>query len=87
MWAITFYRTGLLKIVYQDLGKAGVSHNSPFVTEEEGITYRSQALYAGYLFREPTKTWNVFAKLGVGVIQNGVTNETVSFEEQSAAFR
>ncbi len=73
------------ELAYTDAGSAKLGNYNPAVTDTPGMTYRIPSLFTGYWLRAPEKDFNVYGKLGIGIISNKVTDNRVPFERNSSA--
>ncbi len=71
------------ELSYTDMGSAELSNSAPSISDKESISYKVPSLHIGYLLRDPSKQFNLFAKGGVSAIQNKASATRVPYEKQT----
>ncbi len=70
------------EVSYAYLGNATVEHPNPYFGGKQHISYQAYSLYAGYLLRQPTETWNIYLKVGLAGISNKASSDKVDYHQQ-----
>lgn len=74
-----------VELSYVDAGGAKIGNVNPAITDIAEIDYKIPAVFVGYMLRDPSQTWNVFARLGVSAISNSSNDARVNYDKQSSA--
>ncbi len=76
-----------VELSYVDGGEAGLGNVDPALealVPNATIDYATPSLMAVYWLKEPEKTWNAFAKLGVSAISNDASSALIPFDKQTS---
>ena len=75
-----------VELSYVDGGEAGLGNVDPALealVPDASIDYQTPSLMAVYWLREPSETWNLFAKLGLSAIDNDASDARIPYDKQT----
>ena len=75
-----------VEVAYVDGGEAGLANVDPALEAlipNATIDYRTPSIMAVYWLREPSETWNFFAKLGASAIDNKASDPLIPFDKET----